>query len=72
MKKFYESKTVWFGVATAVLSTLTFFQGEEWVKEYPQIVTGIGAAIGVLTIVIRYLTTSSMELTRVVQQKLRK
>lgn len=72
MKRFYESKTVWLGVATAALSILTFLQGEDWIKEYPQVVAGIGTVVGVLTIVVRYFTSASMELTNVVKYKLGK
>jgi len=63
MKKTFASKTVWLGILTATLSALSFFQGEEWVKEYPQVVAGIGTAIGMLTIVTRFFTTEAMALT---------
>ncbi len=62
MKKTFESKTVLFGIATAILSALTFFQGEEWIKEYPQVVAGIGTAIGLITIALRFVTKLPMAL----------
>lgn len=62
-KKFYESKTVWLGILTLIVSVLTFMQGEEWVTQYPKIVSAVGTAIGVLTIVLRYLTENAMALT---------
>lgn len=62
MKKIYESKTVWFGTITSILSALTFFQGEAWVQEYPQLVAGIGVGVGLLTVVLRLVTNKPMEL----------
>ena len=55
MKSIFESKIIWLGLATLLLSILTFFQGEQWIQEYPKVVAGIGSAIGVLTIVLRFL-----------------
>jgi len=62
MKKTFGSKTVWLGLITATMSALSFFQGEEWIKEYPQVVAGIGTAIGILTIAARFFTTEAMAL----------
>lgn len=64
MKKTFQSKTIWFGTITAVLSALTFFQGEEWVKEYPQVAAGIGVGVGLLTVVLRFVTTKPLQLVK--------
>ena len=59
-KKWYESKAVWLGLATIALSIVTFLSGEEWVQKYPNAVAILGTAIGVLTIIVRYLTDRPM------------
>ncbi|KKM96675.1 hypothetical protein LCGC14_1175690 [marine sediment metagenome] len=71
MKSTFQSKTVWLGLATLALSILAFFQGEEWVKEYPKVVAGIGSAIGFITIVLRFFTSKTMALSDSIKHKLR-
>jgi len=62
MKRFFESKTVWLGILMLVASILGFLQGEEWIKEYPNVVALLGTAAGILTIVIRYFTEKPLAL----------
>lgn len=57
VKKWFQSKTVWLGLLTMILSLLTFLQGESWIQQYPNIVSGIGTAIGALTVILRFVTT---------------
>ena len=52
-----KSKTVWLGIATSVISILGIFAGQGWIQEYPQIVSGIGLTVGILTVVVRHFTT---------------
>ena len=63
-KMFYLSRTFWLGAITLIVSLLTFFQGEAWIVAYPQIVAAIGSAIGVLTIVLRFLTSTPITPTK--------
>lgn len=63
MKRFYESKAVWLGLLTLIVSILSFLQNEEWVVNYPYVVSAIGTTVGILTIIIRYLTDVPMKLT---------
>ncbi|KKN88351.1 hypothetical protein LCGC14_0249140 [marine sediment metagenome] len=56
-KSRWQSKTVWLGIATSVLSILGIFAGEKWIMEYPQIASGIGLTIGILTVVVRHFTS---------------
>lgn len=60
MKKWYESKTMWFGIGTLLVSILTATQGQEIVKNNPSAVAYIGMAIGVLTIILRVVTKKSV------------
>jgi hypothetical protein len=60
MKKWFESKTVWIGLMTFILSTLTLLEGQDWIQNYPNAVSAVGIIIGILTIVVRYLTQDSM------------
>jgi hypothetical protein len=71
MKKWYQSKAVWLGIFVLILSILSFLQGEAWIQEYPTAVTVIGTVVGVLTIVIRFLTGTTMKLTDKIKQKTR-
>lgn len=63
-KVFTESKMFWLGVLTFAVSLLGFAQGQEFVQEYPAVVTWIGAVIGVLTIVLRFLTSKPVVLKK--------
>lgn len=54
--KAFKSKTLIVGWLTLIASTLTLWSGSEVVAQYPQVVAGLGAALGVVTLVLRYLT----------------
>ncbi|TXH41138.1 MAG: hypothetical protein E6Q97_38255 [Desulfurellales bacterium] len=56
-KSALSSKTVWVGILTTAAATLGFLQGQEFIVQYPKAVAGIGAAVGLLTIVLRFMTT---------------
>ena len=56
-----ESKTVWLGIVTALISILGLFAGQEWIQQYPEIVSYIGLAIGILTVIVRHYTTKPLK-----------
>lgn len=56
-KSALSSKTIWVGVLTTVASTLGFLQGQEFIAQYPHVVAGLGAAVGLITIALRFITT---------------
>lgn len=60
-KKPTQSRLIWVGVLTTLASTLGFLQGQEYIAQYPQIVAGLGAAVGILTVVLRLMTTKPIE-----------
>lgn len=59
-KHLLTSRTFWFGAATFTVSALEFLNGNEFIKQYPGLVSAIGASLGVATIVLRLLTSSSV------------
>lgn len=56
-----SSKTVWLGIVTALISILGLFAGQEWIQQYPEIVSYIGLAIGILTVIVRHYTTRPLK-----------
>lgn len=52
-----KSKTVIVNVLMVVASVLAVLQGHEVIVENPQVVAGIGAVMGVVNVVLRFLTT---------------
>ena len=61
MKSPLKSKTVWIGILTLVASTLGFLQGQELIATYPQVVAVMGAVIGGIGIVLRFVTTEPIK-----------
>lgn len=55
-KNVFKSKSFWLGMVTFTVSTLTYLQGTELIANHPDVVAGIGAAIGVAQIVLRLMT----------------
>lgn len=56
LAKAFKSKTLIVGWLTLVASTLTLWSGSEVVAQYPQAVATIGAILGVVTLILRYVT----------------
>lgn len=57
LSKAFKSKTLIVGWLTLIASTLTLWSGSEVVAQYPQVVSGLGVVLGVVTLVLRYATT---------------
>lgn len=60
MKTWWQSKTIWLGIATGAISFLTWLAGEPYITEHPQVVSYIGASIAVITIWLRIQTTQPL------------
>jgi hypothetical protein len=58
-KPVWWSKLNWLGIATAVIGALTFFQGQEYIQAYPELVSGIAVVIGFLTVLLRTFGTTT-------------
>lgn len=63
-KKLLASKTIWLGILTTLISILGLIGGEAWIQEYPQVVSGIGFVGGVLVLVLRWVTTIPLAITK--------
>lgn len=61
-EKIWESRTIWVGVLTLLISIFGFLQGEEWIATYPKVVAGIGTIVGIAAIVLRYLTKKPIKI----------
>lgn len=55
-KSIFASKLTWTGVITFAISLITFFSGQSFISENPELVAFFGMLIGVLTVVLRWLT----------------
>ena len=56
-KPIFSSKTIWFSVAATVASVIALVAGEEWIQEYPQVVSILGIVGGLITGALRVITT---------------
>ena len=56
-----KSKSIWLGVLTALISLLGLIAGQEWIQQYPEIVSYIGLAVGILTVIVRHYTEEPLK-----------
>ena len=56
MKKWYQSKTIWFNVLTFVVSSLTALVNGDWIQENPETAAIVSGAIALINIVLRKIT----------------
>jgi len=56
MKNPLKSKTLWVNMLVLAAGILGYAQGHDVIQEYPQIVAVMGAAVGALNIVLRFVT----------------
>ena len=56
-----KSKTVWLGALTVLVSLLSLIAGQDGIQQYPEVVSYIGLAVGVLTVIIRHYTEKPLK-----------
>lgn len=56
VKKWYQSKTIWFNVLTFVVSSLTALVNGDWVQENPETAAIVSGVIALINIVLRKIT----------------
>lgn len=57
------SKLVWLGIIEVVIAVLVFLQGDAWFGEsFPAVVAALGTVAGVLTVIVRAMTTQPLGL----------
>ena len=61
MKKWYQSKTIWFNVLTFVVSSLTALVNGEWIQENPESAAIVSGAIAIINIVLRKITKDEVK-----------
>ena len=62
-KKWFESKSIWLGLLTLTVSLLSLILDTDWIRDYPNFVATLGTVVGILTIILRYVTGKPMKLT---------
>lgn len=60
MKKWYQSKTIWFNVLTFVVSSLTALVNGDWIQENPETAAIVSGAIALINIVLRKITKDEL------------
>ena len=63
-KGLFQSKTFWVNLLMSVASLAVYVQDSALVSDNPQIVAGIGAAVGFVNIVLRLLTKEPIKLKK--------
>lgn len=61
VKKWYQSKTIWFNVLTFVVSSLTALVNGEWIQENPESAAIVSGAIAIINIVLRKITKDQVK-----------
>lgn len=59
-----KSKTVWAGGIGFLVSMLAFAYGQEWVQQFPTVVTLLGALGSLLVIILRLVTDAPLMMLR--------
>lgn len=60
-KYWWESKTVWFGILTALVSFLSTLGEQQFITQNPVLVSVIGIAVGLITVGLRFITNSGIK-----------
>ena len=63
-KGLFQSKTFWVNLLMSVVSLGVFAQDSALIADNPQVVAGIGAAVGFVNIVLRLLTKEPIKLVK--------
>lgn len=61
-KNFSSSQINWIGIVTTLIGVLGYLQADNLIAQYPRVVSGIGVAIGLLTLVMRYIDVQPVRL----------
>lgn len=61
-KSLWQSKTFWVNAITAIVGVLTVLSGSDLVADYPQTIAALVAAQGILNILLRIITDTSIKL----------
>lgn len=67
IKNWYESKTIIFNVATTLLGIVTLLGQNPYIQQNATLNGFVVAAVGVIGIILRFVTTGSVSLSKVSQ-----
>lgn len=60
-KSIWKSRTFWTNILVLAAGTAGYVAGHDVIQEYPQVVAGLGAAVGLLNIILRLVTTQPVK-----------
>ena len=63
-KPWWQSRMVWVAVLTIVVSIIGVLQAEELIAQYPTVVAILGIVLGVANVILRFITTKAISVTR--------
>ena len=61
VKKWYQSKTIWFNVLSFVVSSLTALVNGDWIQENPESAAIVSGVIAIINIVLRKITKDQVK-----------
>lgn len=64
MKAFWWSRTFWVNVAFTLVAMLTTLQNQDWIADNPAVAGVVGAVIGVINVVLRFVSRVPIGLAR--------
>jgi len=56
-----KSKTVWVNLLVLTVGVLGYLSGNDVITQYPQVVSVLGAVVGGLNIVLRFVTSKPIK-----------
>ena len=59
-KPWYQSRTVWVNVLTALVAMLGALSGSEWIAAHPEWVSVIALVVSLLNVALRFATTEGV------------
>lgn len=62
-KAWYLSRTLWLNLIGTVIAVLMAVLNQDWIADHPQLSAGIGSILGVLNILLRFLTSQPIVAT---------
>ena len=61
MKKWYQSKTIWFNVGSMAVAGLTAIAGSDWIVENPVAAAVVTCAISIINVYLRKVTDTEIK-----------
>lgn len=63
VKAVWQSKTMWVNAITTIVALLSTLMGQEFVSAHPSMVSALVMVIGILNVILRWVTDKPVTLT---------